>query len=161
MEQLYMSIKQAKISDLDALFDTLLQKYPIEYIDFAMYDTHGYIHETIESKKVRNDATFRAGVLERYNNECLISHVNEPCEVCHIKPFSKCNDFEKYDINNGIVLRCDLHRLFDTGKLKINPTTIKIELTDDVMKNKKMIDYHKYSGILIDVHPKSRKYLLS
>ena len=39
----------------------------------------------------------------------------------HIKPFINCNDFEAYDVNNGLLLGRDLDFLFDRGYITVTP----------------------------------------
>ena len=50
-------------------------------------------------------------------------------QVRHIIPFSQSKDDEKYNINNGIVLRDDIHTLFDKREIKINPYTLCVEIS--------------------------------
>ena len=81
----------------------------------------------IERKKVFREVTsrpqqpaFRENILNVYEDKCLITGIKltEVLEASHIVPV-------KYDgtdtIDNGICLRVDIHRLFDSGHLRINP----------------------------------------
>ena len=56
-------------------------------------------------------------------------------DAAHIQPYSKCiNQIEKYDINNGILMCRNHHRLFDAGYFTFTASkTIKIskELNQD------------------------------
>jgi hypothetical protein len=49
----------------------------------------------------------------------------------HIIPYSECKNF---DITNGLLLGASLHTLYDTHKLTINPDTLKIEISNDLLK---------------------------
>ena len=49
------------------------------------------------------------------------------CEACHIIPFSESNNF---DIDNGLLLNSNLHKLFDKYYWSINPETLCIETSD-------------------------------
>jgi len=84
----------------------------------------------IERKKVLREVTsrpqqpaFRENILNVCGGKCLITGVQltEVLEASHIIPV-------KYDgtdtIGNGICLRVDIHRLFDSGHLRINPDGI-------------------------------------
>ena len=53
---------------------------------------------------------------------CVITKVTEDriLEACHIKPFSVCNDKEKYDVHNGLVMTPTYHKLFDMGFISFN-----------------------------------------
>lgn len=96
----------------------------------------GYIHPEIqpENSKVQivsnvtirtKQSEFRSIILEAYG-ACAItgSKLPQVLEAAHIVPFSGRND----TLNNGILLRSDIHKLFDSFLLSINPTTKKLEL---------------------------------
>ena len=63
---------------------------------------------------------FRAIVSDAYSRQCAISgeRVFPALEAAHIKPFS---EVKVHDVRNGILLRSDLHRLFDKGYVTIEP----------------------------------------
>ena len=48
---------------------------------------------------------------------CIITNVSDDriLQACHIKPYSKCDDDEKYDIKNGLIMTPTYHKLFDLG----------------------------------------------
>lgn len=65
-------------------------------------------------------ARFRRDVMEAYRSECLITHerIPETLEAAHIIPV----EYRGADgVGNGVCLRSDIHSLFDTGHLRINP----------------------------------------
>lgn len=68
---------------------------------------------------------FRSNLLEVYEGKCIITgtSIEEILEASHIVPYSKKGNF---DIENGLLLRPDIHALFDK-KL------IKIELSDNIL----------------------------
>ncbi len=65
-----------------------------------------------------NQAKFRKIVLENFRNCCLLT--NEPylevLNACHI---ISVKDGGNDNIDNGLCLRADIHKLFDIGKLRI------------------------------------------
>lgn len=65
---------------------------------------------------------FRGDLLRAYGNRCAISgcDVPEVLEAAHIVPY---NGPETNHISNGLLLRADLHTLFDLGYLAIAPGT--------------------------------------
>lgn len=71
---------------------------------------------------------FRDALFERYGARCCISGcaVAEALEAAHITPYrgEKSND-----PRNGLVLRSDLHTLFDRYLLGIDPATLRIALS--------------------------------
>ncbi|MGM3309808.1 GUN4 domain-containing protein [Anabaena sp. WFMT] len=68
---------------------------------------------------------FRAGLLEAYNYRCAITGCNaqEALEAAHIIPYCETED---NDISNGLLLRADIHTLFDLNLIAIEPETYKI-----------------------------------
>ncbi len=64
--------------------------------------------------------TFRIGVLDAYGRACAITqeHSLPVLEAAHIKSYA--ND-GPHEVSNGILMRADLHRLFDTGYITISP----------------------------------------
>jgi len=65
-------------------------------------------------------ATFRIAVLDAYARACAVTeeHSLPALEASHIRSYA---DDGPHDIRNGLLLRADLHRLFDTGYLTVTP----------------------------------------
>lgn len=86
-------------------------------------------------------AKFRKDVFERYNSRCLITgcKVLDALEAAHIQPVSKNGTDDNW---NGIPLRADIHRLFDSGAIKIHPKKWLVSIDKSIMN-----DYHEYDGI--------------
>lgn len=63
---------------------------------------------------------FRLAVTDAYGKACAITHEHSlpALEAAHIKPYG---DGGEHDVRNGLLLRSDLHRLFDTGYLTVTP----------------------------------------
>jgi predicted restriction endonuclease len=49
-----------------------------------------------------------------------------PVLEAHIRPYSQAQD---HSLSNGLLLRSDLHKLFDLSYVGVNPTTLKIEVS--------------------------------
>jgi putative restriction endonuclease len=65
-------------------------------------------------------ATFRIAVLEAYGRACAVTqeHSLPAIEAAHIRSYA----FDgPHEIRNGLLLRADLHRLFDTGYVTVTP----------------------------------------
>jgi len=63
---------------------------------------------------------FRIAVTDAYRRECAISggRVLPALEAAHIKPYSAGGI---HDVSNGILLRTDIHRVFDSGYATFDP----------------------------------------
>lgn len=64
--------------------------------------------------------TFRIAVTEAYGRACAVTteHSLPVLEAAHIKPFAIDGP---HTVTNGLLLRSDLHRLFDRGYVTITP----------------------------------------
>jgi len=64
--------------------------------------------------------TFRIATLEAYERSCAVTdeHSLPVLEAAHIRPYSLGG---AHEVPNGILLRADLHRLFDRGYVTVTP----------------------------------------
>ena len=64
--------------------------------------------------------TFRVAVTGAYHRACAVTgeHSLPALEAAHIMPYAKGGEHE---ISNGLLLRSDLHRLFDKGYVTVTP----------------------------------------
>ena len=72
---------------------------------------------------------FRDTLFERYGARCCISEcaVAEALEAAHITPFT---GEQSNDPRNGLVLRSDLHTLFDRYLFGIDPVALRVSLSN-------------------------------
>ena len=84
---------------------------------------------------------FKKKLLQNYNSTCAISNcdVIEVLEAAHIESHS---DTGINHSSNGILLRADIHSLFDRNKIKINPDNFTIEVDVSLKKS----DYWIYNN---------------
>ena len=74
---------------------------------------------------------FRKDLLVAYNRKCAISGctVVEALEAAHIEPY---NGVGTNKTKNGLLLRADIHTLWDLNLIGINPKTLKIAISKDI-----------------------------
>jgi len=91
-----------------------LQQYP----DIDKVSEEARYGSEYLTKARLGQGTFRILVTEAYNRKCSITgeRTLPVLEASHIKPFSMSGPNA---INNGLLLRSDLHKLFDLGYLTI------------------------------------------
>ena len=72
---------------------------------------------------------FRNSLLEAYERQCAITRSNatEALEAAHIRPFGGGGSME---VSNGLLLRADIHTLFDLNYLTIDPESFRVELSE-------------------------------
>jgi len=88
-----------------------------------------YVWRQIRAR--RGQGRFRQALLRAYENRCAMSACNavEALEAAHITPVV---DDESYVVTSGLLLRADLHTLYDLHLLSVNPETLRIAVSDAV-----------------------------
>lgn len=76
-------------------------------------------------------ARFREQLLEAYGNRCAMTECDVPfsLEAAHILPYK--GEYTN-DVRNGLLLRADIHTVFDLGKISINPENYCVILANDI-----------------------------
>jgi len=106
----------------------------LEHIGFAIWDEKrdgdfnsaaATAYETTRRLARAGQQRFRSEALRLWGNRCAISGVtlDTALEAAHIVPHTKGGEM---DARNSIVLRVDLHRLFDAALLAIDPVTLRV-----------------------------------
>lgn len=94
--------------------------------------------------------SFRVLVTDAYERRCAITQEKTlpALEAAHIKPFSKSGP---HIVNNGILLRRDLHALFDRGYLTVTPS-YQIEVSRKIKEEfENGREYYRFHGSTIHV----------
>lgn len=90
-------------------------------------------------------AVFRRILVAAYNQRCAVTGCAAPnaLEAAHVEPF-KVGGIDT--LSNGILLRADLHRLFDAGQVAVNPSTLTLHLSAETMA-----DYSSIEGVKVSL----------
>lgn len=106
---------------------------------------------TAEVEQRVGQPKFREALLVAYRNQCAVSAcaVTEVLQAAHIRPVKR---FGTHSLRNGLLLRADLHNLFDRGLLTISKTYI-VSIAKDVRSDPQ---YKKYHGKKLQVLPSSK-----
>jgi predicted RNA-binding protein with PUA-like domain len=75
----------------------------------------------------QGQATFRRRLFEAYGGRCALTDCEVPwvLEAAHIFPH---RGQQTNHVTNGLLLRADLHVLFDLGLLRVDPESLTVEL---------------------------------
>ncbi|WP_307818261.1 HNH endonuclease [Neisseria sicca] len=105
----------------------------------------------------RGQNQFRQDVFKLYPSCPLTGLDIEPLLIAsHIKPWSVCNNNERLDPFNGLMLAPNIDRLFDNGLITFETDgTIKISPKID-LENQKRLGIS--SDMKLKIRPKSKKY---
>jgi putative restriction endonuclease len=92
--------------------------------------------------------SFRVAVLDSYGRRCAVtSEKTLPAlEAAHIREF---RDLQVHSVNNGILLRADIHKLFDAGYVTVTPD-LRFEVSRRIKEEfENGHDYYALQGALI------------
>ena len=83
----------------------------------------------------QGQAKFREKLFEAYNGRCAVTGtpIASTLQAAHILPY---RGPDTNGTQNGLLLRADIHNLFDLGLLQIDPQTFTINLADEVKSTK-------------------------
>jgi hypothetical protein len=147
--------------------ETFLDKYTNQTISDRIYEQHelfGYEYQDefmldldfmckniycvdIVADKKHNirpirlgQSEFRQQLLAIYNNKCIVTQANCDIELeaAHIRPYSENHN---YDINNGLILKSNIHKTFDAYYWTIQPDTQQIIIQPNHNVGE-ILDYH-------------------
>jgi predicted restriction endonuclease len=99
----------------------------------------------------RGQADFRQSLLKAYEGRCCITDCNaQPAlEAAHIVGYAESGS---QHVGNGLLLRADVHTLFDLGLVRIKPETMQVVLDESLRKT----SYEELHGRQIRL-PKSKQ----
>ena len=142
-----MSIKEIDLARLeewllrDAGSRAILEEYAAKLNTEERPDLspHGHVSIVEERRRVlreialrRGQGRFRDRLVKRYGAKCQISlcDFSGLIEAAHIRPYALSNDNSE---GNGLLLRSDLHTLFDLGLLAVHPESLLVALHPDTL----------------------------
>jgi hypothetical protein len=127
------------------------ERPPLSPVDDALIKDKQAVLDGLErrfaAREVRPEqAAFRAALMNVYGGKCAISgcRIEPILQAAHILPFSDYVEFRN-DITNGLLLRADVHILFDRSLLAINPENYKVVLSTKLEGS----PYSSFAGIRI------------
>lgn len=82
-----------------------------------------------EVQRRLSQSEFRKALILAYGGRCAITDCDavDALEAAHIAPFSEAGDCEP---TNGLLLRADVHTLFDLGLIAVQPETLTVAISD-------------------------------
>lgn len=104
---------------------------------------------------------FRQNLIKKYNYHCIVTGIDasQLLVASHIKPWSVCDNEERIDVENGLLLSANMDRLFDRGLITF---TSKGEmLISSFIGEENQTRLHIFKGLKVDFQPSARllKYL--
>ncbi|MEM5501435.1 HNH endonuclease signature motif containing protein [Ahrensia kielensis] len=99
-----------------------LAEKPSNYIS---YDEKKKFWSRIRRRE--NQSAFRTSLFSHYGGVCCVTgcDASKALDAAHIQAWSV---EENSELKNGLILRADIHRLFDSGRLSIHPETHAVHM---------------------------------
>jgi hypothetical protein len=152
--KLFEKIKKIDKNNLKSEYFELMKTNSIDILKFLFLKVHNIIFDDNQYyKQIKriHQSKFKKELIELYGNKCIVSGVTI-FQACHIKPFSKCDFVNKYDKYNGILLKADLHELFDDYIFSINPDTFTVEFNNDFFENNQNFkEYGRFNNFKLNL----------
>ncbi|MGH7514916.1 MAG: HNH endonuclease [Gemmatimonadales bacterium] len=97
----------------------------------ALDDTDARKRITRDVVARQGQAQFRDALIRAYEGRCAVTGCDSPyaLEAAHIRPYL---GEHTNIVTNGLLLRADIHALFDLGLLAVNPATRTIVISDQL-----------------------------
>jgi putative restriction endonuclease len=94
---------------------------------FAVSISDERLRKEREAVVREGQGTFRLRLLRAYRNQCAVTgeHATPVLDAAHITPYLGPRDNH---VQNGLILRTDLHRLYDDGYVTVTPD-LKLEVS--------------------------------
>lgn len=104
--------------------------------------------------------SFRIAVLDSYGRRCAITNEKTlpALEAAHIRDY---RDVQEHTLNNGILFRADIHKLFDTGYVTVTPDfhfEVSRRIKEEFENGR---DYYKLHGSPIRLPQRVSEYPLA
>ena len=105
---------------------------PEDFIPHELADLRE--RQIAEVVRRKGQARFRAALVAAYEGKCVITGCDavEALEAAHIIPY---RGLQTDHPQNGLLLRADLHSLFDLGLLAIDPSTMRVVLSPELAQS--------------------------
>ena len=121
-----------------------------------------YVTQTIPARD--GQTKFRRNLIDHYGSTCMITgeNVEGVIEAAHITPFSES---QSNIISNGLLLRADVHRLFDINLITIEPETFIVHVHPSIRHSSYGVYHGKplifHGHVLVDNEALRKRFKLA
>lgn len=111
--------------------------------------------ETIIKARI-GQGRYRENLMKKYNHKCIVTGIDTSklLVASHIKPWRVCDNTERIDTENGLLLSSNMDRLFDCGLISFTIEGRMMISTFVGEANQSRL--HIFSGMKIDLQPSTR-----
>ena len=99
---------------------------------------------------------YRDNLMQKYNHQCIVTGIDTSklLVASHIKPWRVCDNAERIDTENGLLLSANMDRLFDSGLI-----TFSIEgqmIISSFVGEANQLRLHIFKGMKVDLQSSAR-----
>ena len=126
---------------------------PEEQLLFQAWDdSDERVRETVERAKRQGQSRFRDALMAAYDGHCALTQVDVPevLQAAHIRRF---RGTKSQTVNCGILLRADIHLLYDAHLLGVEPVNHRIHLAPALYSSA----YSRYRDATLEVPANPRE----
>lgn len=148
------ALKQFRYFTLDSEEDTKQEQQIVQEITQEQFLTETEKETIIKARM--GQGKYRRLLLEKYDSKCIVTGIsqNKLLIASHIKPWTICNNDERVDVENGLLLCANMDRLFDSGLITFRADG-KMFVSSFVSEdNKKRLNIS--NEIVVDLHTSER-----
>jgi putative restriction endonuclease len=116
--------------------------------EYETQEIRGGFGEPVLIRPRLGQGSFRILVTDAYERKCAVTNEKTlpALDAAHIKPYAESGE---HLVNNGILLRRDLHALFDQGYVTITPS-MRLEISRRIKEEfENGRDYYRLHGSLV------------
>lgn len=146
-----------------SVWDAVLNAMPASYTaqqseaEYSANDGPRFGEEYLTRSRL-GQGTFRVLVTDAYQRRCAVTgeRTLPVLEAAHIKPYSLHGP---HQVANGILLRSDLHKLFDLGYVTVTPE-LRVEVSARLRTEwENGREYYTHHGQQLVVRPSDQRFL--
>jgi len=153
-----MSMQSLSESFFEDYFKPEIQQLKSELSYPDAEDSENYLSEILYNDYIPSENDERAAVREMYGNKCVITgcEILDILEAAHINPYRGEKDNHA---TNGLLLRADIHTLFDLDLIGIEPNELKVHLSEAIKKDGYQVLENKFLQLKNTKNKPSKKAL--
>jgi hypothetical protein len=135
-----LSLRQLDWSGFRAAIERVLDGEPLAVVDFRGERIRGG-HRKATVRVRLGQAEFRRRLLHEQGALCAITGEAPPAvlEAGHLYSYASVG---KHHDHGGLLLRRDIHRLFDSGQIAVDPRTMRIDVDPSLDEYRQYSDLH-------------------
>ena len=125
-----LSLRPFRWNEFVGVVNSKRQDQPLRFIDTVEARIAGG-HKTRSVRVRLGQGEFRRRLLKKFGETCAFTGPTpgEAIQACHLYSYAERGEHHEA---GGLLLRSDLHTLFDLGRIAVNPKTKRLDLAEEL-----------------------------